>query len=46
MARPLIDGLTAETVVTDDAAVKRFPDIRPVPFEEALRRAMEEATAR
>lgn len=46
VARPLIDGLTAEMVVTDDAAVKRFPDIRPVPFEEALRRAMEEAAAR
>lgn len=42
VARPLIDGLTAEMLVTDDAATKLFPDIRPVPFEEALRRAMEE----
>lgn len=42
VARPLIMGMTHETVVRDDAARKAFPDIRPAGFEEALRRAMEE----
>lgn len=42
VARPLIMGMTHETVVRDDAARRAFPDIRPVGFEAALRRAMDE----
>jgi hypothetical protein len=43
VAKPLILGLTHETVVTDDAALRAFPDIHPIGFEEALRLAMEGA---
>jgi len=41
VARPLIMGMTHEMVVRDDAARTMFPDIRPMGFEEALRRALE-----
>jgi len=41
VARPLILGMTHETIVRDDAAARRFPEIRPLGFEEALRRALE-----
>jgi uncharacterized protein YbjT (DUF2867 family) len=40
VARPLIMGMTHETVVRSDAAARRFPEIRPLGFEEALRRAL------
>lgn len=41
VARPLIMGMTHEMIVRDDAARTRFPDIHPMPFEEALGRALE-----
>ncbi|MEX2275067.1 MAG: NAD(P)H-binding protein [Actinomycetota bacterium] len=39
VARPLVEGMTVPLVVTGDAAVTMFPDIRPMGFEDALRRA-------
>ncbi|MEA2389590.1 MAG: hypothetical protein QOG41_2363, partial [Thermoleophilaceae bacterium] len=41
VARPLIEGLRTETVVTDASAAKEF-DVVPMPFDEALRRAEKE----
>jgi uncharacterized protein YbjT (DUF2867 family) len=41
VARPLIEGLSTETVVTDPSGARAF-EISPVPFPEALRRALEE----
>ena len=41
VARPLIVGMTHETVVRGDEATRRFPDVRPVEFEAALRQALE-----
>jgi uncharacterized protein YbjT (DUF2867 family) len=41
VARPLIEGLSTETVVTDDTARRLF-DIDPVSFEVALREAIAE----
>jgi uncharacterized protein YbjT (DUF2867 family) len=41
VARPLIEGLATETVVTDPSGAALF-DLRPVPFDEALRRAVAE----
>lgn len=41
VARPLIMGMTHETVVRGDEAARRFPQIRPMGFEEAVRRALE-----
>jgi uncharacterized protein YbjT (DUF2867 family) len=41
VARPLIMGTTHEMVLQDDAARAAFPDIHPIGFEEALRRALE-----
>jgi len=41
VARPLIMGMTHEMVVREDAARSAFPDIHPMTFEEALRRAMD-----
>jgi uncharacterized protein YbjT (DUF2867 family) len=41
VARPLVEGLATETVVTDPAAAQLF-DVDPLPFAEALRRALEE----
>jgi uncharacterized protein YbjT (DUF2867 family) len=42
VARPLILGMTHEMVVRDDGAARTmFPEIRPMGFEEALRRALE-----
>jgi uncharacterized protein YbjT (DUF2867 family) len=43
VARPLVEGLTTPTVVTDPSGAEPF-EIAPAPFDEALRRAlMEEA---
>jgi uncharacterized protein YbjT (DUF2867 family) len=39
IARPLVEGLSAPTVVTDPSGMTRF-DIRPVGFDEALQRAL------
>jgi uncharacterized protein YbjT (DUF2867 family) len=41
VARPLIEGLSTETVVTDRSGPKLF-DIEPLPFMETLRRALAE----
>jgi uncharacterized protein YbjT (DUF2867 family) len=40
VARPLIMGMTYETVVRDDTAARVFPEIHPVGFEVALERAL------
>jgi hypothetical protein len=40
IARPLIEGLRSEVVVRDDSALRLFPDIRPVDYETAVRRAL------
>src|SRR4051794_34055198 len=39
VARPLVEGLAAPTVVTDRSAAEPF-DVAPIGFEEALRRAV------
>jgi uncharacterized protein YbjT (DUF2867 family) len=44
VARPLIEGLSTPTVVTDPAGAALF-DVDPMPFDEALRRAREEERA-
>lgn len=41
-ARPLIEGLRSEVVVTNDDALKLFPKIRPVAYGQAIRRALDE----
>ena len=42
IARPLIDGLRNETIVTDDSAARRFPDVVPMGFDDAVHRALSE----
>jgi uncharacterized protein YbjT (DUF2867 family) len=44
VARPLVEGLRTETVVTDPSGAALF-DIEPRPFDEALRQAYEEEQA-
>jgi uncharacterized protein YbjT (DUF2867 family) len=44
IARPLIDGLRNETVVHDDAAIRLFPDIAPMRFDDAVAAALLEAS--
>ena len=39
VARPLIEGLSTKTTVTDASGAQLF-DIAPLPIEEALRRAV------
>lgn len=41
VARPLVEGLTTETIVTDPSAAKAFA-IAPLSFDEALERALTE----
>ena len=41
VARPLIEGLSTETVVTENSARTLF-DIEPAPFEVTLRQALAE----
>lgn len=41
VARPLVEGLSTETVVTDPSGARAF-DVDPAPFEETLRRALAE----
>lgn len=40
IARPLIDGLKNEVVVRDDAAKDIFPNIQPMPYQEAVAHAV------
>ena len=39
VARPLIEGLSTETVITDLSGAALF-DVRPIGFDEALRKAV------
>jgi uncharacterized protein YbjT (DUF2867 family) len=41
VARPLVEGLTTATIVTDPSGASAF-DVAPSPFDEVLRRALEE----
>ena len=41
IARPLIDGLRSEVVVRNDDARRAFPQIVPVGYDEAVRRALD-----
>ncbi len=41
VARPLVEGLTTETVVTDPSGAEPF-GVKPESFDESLRRALEE----
>ena len=41
VARPLVEGLSTETVVTDPSGAQLF-DVEPEPFEDALRKALRE----
>lgn len=43
LARPLIEGLATPVVVTNDAAARLFPDVRPMSLDEALDRAIADA---
>jgi uncharacterized protein YbjT (DUF2867 family) len=45
VARPLVEGLTTATVVTDPSGAEPF-GIEPEPFDEALRRALAEEEGR
>jgi uncharacterized protein YbjT (DUF2867 family) len=45
VARPLVEGLTTATVITDPSGAASF-GISPEPFDETLRRALEEEGAR
>lgn len=40
IAQPLIDGLSVEVIVTDDAARRLFPRITPMDYETAVARAL------
>lgn len=41
IARPLVDGLVNEVIVHDDRARTEFPHIVPMPFADAVRRALD-----
>lgn len=41
ISRPLIEGLRSEVIVRDDKAKEIFPDIKPVNYEQAVRRAFD-----
>jgi uncharacterized protein YbjT (DUF2867 family) len=43
VARPLVEGLATKTVVTDRSGMELFEGIEPLPLEETLARALEEA---
>jgi uncharacterized protein YbjT (DUF2867 family)/uncharacterized protein YndB with AHSA1/START domain len=45
MARPLIEGLRNENVVTDSAARELFPDIVPAGYRESVKRALDQLKA-
>jgi uncharacterized protein YbjT (DUF2867 family) len=40
IARPLIEGLGTEVIVRGDVARRLFPDVRPLPYDEALHAAL------
>ena len=40
VARPLIEGLATETVVTDPSGMDRFPQVSPMPLRKALQEAI------
>jgi uncharacterized protein YbjT (DUF2867 family) len=40
IARALIEGLKSETTVQNENAIKYFPHIRPLSYEESIRRAL------
>lgn len=42
IASALIEGLKSETLVLNDSAVKYFPEIRPLSFQQAVRNAIGE----
>ena len=42
LARPLIEGMTTPMILRDQEARRRFPDIEPMSFVDALRRALAE----
>lgn len=44
IARPLIEGLQASSIVQNDKAARLFPLIRPVDFRSALREALQALT--
>jgi len=46
IAQPLIRGLSNDTVVRDPSARRLFPEIRPVNYATAVRRALDELEAR
>jgi uncharacterized protein YbjT (DUF2867 family) len=46
VARPLIEGLSVETVVTDSAGMDLLPEVTTTPLPEALRSAVENLTVR
>ncbi len=41
VARPLVEGLTTETVVADPSGMKLF-DVEPTPLDQAMRKAVDE----
>ncbi len=41
VARPLVEGLTTETVVTDPSGMALF-DVEPTPLEDAMNTAVSE----
>lgn len=45
VARPLIEGLSTETVVTDPSGMDLFPAVGATPLREGLRRAVADAEA-
>ncbi|MGE5238506.1 MAG: NAD(P)H-binding protein [Chloroflexota bacterium] len=46
VASVLIEGLKSETVVTNDNARRFFPLITPIPFDDAVKRALQEIAER
>ncbi|MGA1933383.1 SDR family oxidoreductase [Arcobacter sp. YIC-464] len=42
VAKALIEGLKSEVVIQNDNALKYFPNIKPMPFIEAVKKAVEE----
>lgn len=44
VAKPLIEGLATETVVTDGAGMELFRGVRRVPLDDALRSAIEDSS--
>ena len=44
IAQPLIEGMTVSMVVRSEIANELFPDIRPMPFRDALREAISDGS--